>query len=104
MHDVALAALSFFAAGANALAAGVLLLIVPWHREVRWYVAFTLAQVVWLLLLGVRIALGPRGGVAEWGLALGLAGHFLPASFLAFGLVADRDERPGRLALVFAAY
>ena len=97
-----LAALSFFAAGANALAAAVLLLFIPWHRQVRWYVAFTLAQVAWLLVLGAEIASG--AGDVQWGGALGAISLLLPATFLAVGLVADHDAPPRTLALVFLAY
>jgi signal transduction histidine kinase len=96
-------AIAFFAAGANALAAGVLLLFIPWHRQVRWYAGFTLAQVAWLISLGADLARTDPTHT-QWTSALGALSLLLPATFLAFGLVADRDARLSRLAIVFLAY
>jgi signal transduction histidine kinase len=96
-----LAAISFFALGANVLAIAVLLLLNPRSRAVRWYAFFALGIMGWLFFQGLALS-GVVGGWVWWG--LGVSVHLMPMLFLAASLVEAHD-RPFReaAAIVVAA-
>lgn len=94
MADPLGAAVTFFALGANFLAAALLLLFNPRGRVVRWYSAFNAAIIVWLLGQGIELASLSFAGVRE---LRSVAVAMMPGLFLAFALVDA--GRPGRAAL-----
>jgi signal transduction histidine kinase len=82
------ALVAYFALGANLLGTGLLLLIHPGSRGVRWHAAFSVWIMAWLALQG-WIALGAQDRAVV--LALGWVVHLMPAFFFAAALVETRD-------------
>jgi signal transduction histidine kinase len=82
------ALVAYLALGANLLGTGLLVLIHPRSRGVRWHAAFSFWIMVWLALQGwLALGLGTR----DVFLALGWAVHLMPAFFFAAALVETRD-------------
>ncbi|CAN5876657.1 hypothetical protein BH23GEM9_BH23GEM9_08170 [soil metagenome] len=97
---VPLAAIVAFAAlGANLLGTGLLILINPWSRAVRWHALFSFWIMAWLALQG-WFALG-LGNVEQLRVYAWVV-HLMPAFFLAASLVDTRAVRD-RTALVVIA-
>lgn len=92
MSDPIVAAIAFFALGANLLGAALLLLFNPGNREVRGYVGFVALIMVWLLGLGVNAVTGDWGA---WEYPYSAAVTLLPAAFVAVTLLDD-PARPAR--------
>jgi signal transduction histidine kinase len=82
------ALVAYLALGANFLGTGLLLLIHPRSRSVRWHAAFSFWIMAWLALQG-WLALGPV--TRDVLLAFGWAIHLMPAFFFAAALVETRD-------------
>jgi signal transduction histidine kinase len=86
----AAALIAYLALGANFLGTGLLVLIHPRSRSVRWHAAFSCLIMAWLAFQG-WIALGAMGqGLL---LAYGWVVHLMPAFFFAATLVDTRDAR-----------
>jgi signal transduction histidine kinase len=85
--------------GANLLGTGLLLLINPRSRSLRWYAAFNVVLLTWLGLQGWFMVAGVSPGLF---LAYGAAVHLLPAFFVAAALVDARDA-PARYPLLAIA-
>jgi signal transduction histidine kinase len=82
------ALVAYLALGANLLGTGLLVLIHPRNRGVRWHAAFSFWIMAWLALQGwLALGLGTR----DVFLALGWAVHIMPAFFFAAALVETRD-------------
>jgi signal transduction histidine kinase len=91
------ALVAYFALGANLLGTGLLLLIQPHSRGVRWHAAFSFWIMAWLALQG-WFALQP--GTRELYLAYGWVVHLMPAFFFAAALVETRGARDRTAVLV----
>jgi signal transduction histidine kinase len=83
MNTSAAAAIAFLALGANLLGAFLLLLLSPRSRELRWYLPFQLAIIVWLFSLAM--AMHTRNWAA-WGPVHFGAVHLMPVLFVCFAL------------------
>lgn len=92
------AVISFFALGANLLGGALLLLFNPRNREVRWFLAFMLAILAWLLSQGVMAV---WGATVFWEAVFASAVTLLPGLFVASSLLDD-PNRPVRYS-VYAA-
>jgi signal transduction histidine kinase len=84
------ALMAYLALGANLLGTGLLLLIHPRSRSVRWHAAFSFWIMAWLGLQG-WIALGTMS--RDVFLVYGWVVHLMPAFFFAAALVETRDVR-----------
>lgn len=85
MADPIATAIAFTALGASVLATGLVLLLNPGSRAVRWYAAFLCAISLWLLALGVlSTGAGARG---IWTTVYAAAVMMLPVLFLASATV-----------------
>lgn len=94
------ALVAFAALGANLLGTGLLILINPRSRSVRWHAAFSFWIMAWLALQG-WFSLGLTGdGLMR---AYGWVVHLMPAFFVAATLVETFDVRD-RTALVVVAF
>jgi signal transduction histidine kinase len=98
MRDPVAAAIAFFALGANLLGTVVLLLFNPHNREVRWFSAFQLAIITWLLAQAMAHS---TGNWAVWGWPHIIAVTLMPGLFLASALVED-PSRPAKQAWLAA--
>ena len=85
MTDPIATAIAFSVLGANVLATGLLLLLNPDSRAVRWYAAFLCANSLWLLSLGVLSIEGAP--LRFWAAAHAAAVMLLPVLFLASATV-----------------
>lgn len=93
------ALLAFAALGANLLGTGLLLLLRPDSRPVRWYALFTCVVMVWLTMQGwFALAVEPRPNLWFYGFVV----HMLPAFFLVAGLVEARNTGTPTLLGVLA--
>jgi signal transduction histidine kinase len=84
------ALVAYLALGANLLGTGLLLLIHPRSRSVRWHAAFTFWIMAWLAIQG-WIVLGR--GSPELSLIYGWVVHLMPTFFFAAALVETRGIR-----------
>lgn len=105
MEDPLGTAIAFSVLGANVLATGLLLLLNPRSRAVRWYAGFLTAVSLWLLALGMLSITGDFGG--RWREAYASAVFLMPGLFLASSLAHDRGAAKwlpwGALALTVPA-
>ena len=85
MGNVLAAVLAFGAFGACLLSAAVLLLLNPRNTGVRWYTAFEVVLLLWLLGQGMD-ALHPHG---FWFTFMNAAAFALPGYFIAYGHMVD---------------
>jgi signal transduction histidine kinase len=93
------ALVAFVAFGANLLGTGLLLLIQPASRAVRWHAAFSCWIMAWLLLQGwFALGLGGPDLLRVYGWVV----HMLPAFFVAATLVETHAVR-NRTALAVVA-
>jgi signal transduction histidine kinase len=82
------ALVAYLALGANLLGTGLLVLMHPGNRSVRWHAAFSFWIMAWLAFQGwLALGLGTR----DVFVALGWAVHLMPAFFFAAALVETRD-------------
>jgi signal transduction histidine kinase len=86
----AAALIAYLALGANFLGTGLLLLIHPRSRSVRWHAAFSFWIMAWLALQG-WVALGALQ--RDVFIAYGWVVHLMPAFFFAATLVETRGVR-----------
>jgi signal transduction histidine kinase len=91
------AAVAFAALGANLLGMGLLILIAPRSRAVRWHAAFTFWVMAWLAMQG-WLVLG-LGGPTHL-LAYGWIVHLLPTFFLVDTLVETHQVRTRTALLI----
>jgi signal transduction histidine kinase len=94
------ALVAFAALGANLLGTGLLILINPRSRSVRWHAAFSFWIMAWLALQGwFALGMGADGLMRVYGWVV----HLMPAFFVAATLVETFDVRD-RTALVVVAF
>jgi signal transduction histidine kinase len=94
------ALVAFAALGANFLGTGLLVLINPRSRSVRWHAAFTFWIMAWLALQGwFALGLGSRGLLLS---TYGWVVHMMPTFFVAATLVETHAVRD-RAALAVVA-
>jgi signal transduction histidine kinase len=96
MDNVVPAAIAFFALGALLMSSVLLLLLNPGSRDLRWWLLFMAANLVWLAGQGWAFATG------DWDATRTLVGatvHLLPALFVAY-VVGGLHRRPARVALL----
>jgi signal transduction histidine kinase len=93
------ALVAFAALGANLLGTGLLLLINPRSRSVRWHAVFTFWIMAWLGLQGwFALGLGSDGLLRLYGWVV----HVMPAFFVAAALVETRAVRDTTALIVVA--
>lgn len=94
------ALVAFAALGANLLGTGLLILINPRSRSVRWHAAFTFWIMAWLGLQGwFALGLGNDSLLRLYGWVV----HIMPAFFVAAALVDTHDVRDRMALLVVVA-
>jgi signal transduction histidine kinase len=94
------ALVAFAALGANLLGTGLLILINPRSRSVRWHAAFSFWIMAWLALQGwFTLGMTGDGLMRVYGWVI----HLMPAFFVAATLVETFDVRD-RTALVVVAF
>jgi signal transduction histidine kinase len=94
------ALIAFAALGANFVGTGLLILINPGSRSIRWHAAFTFWIMAWLALQGwFALGLGSDGLLRFYGGAV----HLMPAFFMAATLVETQQVRNRTAFLVVAA-
>jgi signal transduction histidine kinase len=90
---------AFTALGANLLGTGLLIMINPRSRSVRWHAAFSLWIMAWLGVQGwFALGLGDAGLLRVYGWVV----HIMPAFFLAATLVETHGVRDRNALLVVA--
>jgi signal transduction histidine kinase len=94
------AMIAFAAFGAHLLGTGLLILINPRSRAVRWHAAFTFWIMAWLAMQGwFTLGLGHAGMLRGYGWVV----HMMPTFFLAAALVETRNAGNGLILAVIAA-
>jgi signal transduction histidine kinase len=93
------ALVAFAAFGANLLGTGLLILIDPGSRSIRWHAAFTVWIMAWLAVQGwFALGMGSDGLLRVYGWTV----HLMPAFFFAAALVETMNIRD-RTALAVVA-